>query len=111
METYQIKNNYGTGTFKIRVKYGTGTLARWFNDSVSIVESEPVVGSEYKGEKITAVARFGYAEDTHGSDYELYVLYEIETVTQYGWDDPSEEAKSTYFVAVKEPLDIPEDEE
>ena len=99
METYQIKNNYGTGTFNVGKR------------RVSIVDAEPVVGSEYKGEKITTVARVGYAEDTHGSDYELYVLYEIETVTQYGWDDPSEEAKSTYFVAVKEPLDIPEDEE
>lgn len=99
METYKITNNYGTGTFNIGKR------------PVSIVESEPEVGSEYKGEKITAVARVGYAEDTHGSDYELYVLYEIETITQYGWDDPSEEIKSTYFVAVLESLDIPEDEE
>ena len=99
METYQIKNNYGTGTFNVGKR------------RASIVESAPVVGSEYKGEKITAVARVGYAEDTHGSDYELYVLYEIETVTQYGWDDPSEETKDIYLVAVLEPLEIPEDEE
>ncbi len=98
METYKITNNYGTGTFNIGKR------------RVNIVESEPVVGGEYKGEKITAVCFVGYAEDCRG-EYESYLVYEIETVTQYGWDDPSEEIKSTCFVAVLEPLDIPEDEE